>query len=30
MDSTNSHPFHVEIEDTCLLVHRKTEAERPG
>jgi hypothetical protein len=26
--SIKFHPFHVEIKDTFLLVHRKTEAKR--
>jgi hypothetical protein len=25
MDNIKPHPFHMEIQDNCLLVHRKTE-----
>jgi hypothetical protein len=29
MDGIESHPFHREIEDDCLLVHQATDPKRP-
>jgi hypothetical protein len=30
VDGIESHPFHLEIEDDCLLVHQATDPKRPS